>query len=120
YWFLVQIEDLIREEQALARSTFSALDKDTLYRLKRKGFCDIRLATLLGVKEADIRARRHEWNIRPVYKRVDTCAAEFSTSTAYMYSSYDEECESNASGRDKIMVLGSGTDRVRSGIEFDY
>src|SRR5690606_16940623 len=98
----------------------SALDKDTLYRLKRKGFSDIRLATLLGVKEADIRARRHEWNIRPVYKRVDTCAAEFSTSTAYMYSSYDEECESNPSGRDKIMVLGGGPNRIGQGIEFDY
>jgi len=120
YWFLVQIEDLVREEQALAQGTFSALDKDTLYRLKRKGFSDIRLATLLGVKEADIRARRHEWNIRPVYKRVDTCAAEFSTSTAYMYSSYDEECESNPSSRDKIMVLGGGPNRIGQGIEFDY
>lgn len=119
-WYLVQIEDLIRDEQTLSAGTFSSLDKDTLYRLKRKGFADERLATLLGVKEADIRSKRYELNIRPVYKRVDTCAAEFSTSTAYMYSSYDEECESAPSDRDKIMVLGGGPNRIGQGIEFDY
>ena len=119
-WYLIQIEDLLNEEKALAAMTFSSLDRDTLYRLKRKGFSDRRLADLLGVKEADLRARRHELDIRPVYKRVDTCAAEFSTSTAYMYSSYDEECEAEPSGRDKIMVLGGGPNRIGQGIEFDY
>jgi carbamoyl-phosphate synthase large subunit len=119
-WYLVQIEDLLNEEKALATMTFSDLDRDTLYRLKRKGFSDYRLADLLGVKEADLRARRHEFDIRPVYKRVDTCAAEFSTSTAYMYSSYDEECEAAPSDRDKIMVLGGGPNRIGQGIEFDY
>jgi carbamoyl-phosphate synthase large subunit len=120
HWFLVQIEDLIREEQALSASTYTALDRDTLYRLKRKGFSDARLARLLGVKEADLRARRHEFGLRPVYKRVDTCAAEFSTDTAYMYSTYDEECEANPSSREKIMVLGGGPNRIGQGIEFDY
>ena len=120
HWYLVQIEDLIREEQALAASTYTALERDTLYRLKRKGFSDARLARLLGVKEADLRARRHEFGVRPVYKRVDTCAAEFSTDTAYMYSTYDEECEANPSSREKIMVLGGGPNRIGQGIEFDY
>ena len=119
-WFLVQIEDLIKEEAALAASTFTDLTAASLYRLKRKGFADARLARLLGVKEADLRGKRHEWNIRPVYKRVDTCAAEFSTSTAYMYSSYDEECEAEPTGRDKIMVIGGGPNRIGQGIEFDY
>ena len=119
-WFLVQIEDLINEEKALQTSTFSALTYDSLYRLKRKGFSDARLAQLLGVKEADVRGKRHELNIHPVYKRVDTCAAEFATSTAYMYSSYDEECEAQPSDRDKIMVIGGGPNRIGQGIEFDY
>ena len=119
-WFLIQIEDLIHEEKKLANVAFSDLDRDELFRLKRKGFSDERLAKLLGVKEADVRARRHELGIHPVYKRVDTCAAEFSTSTAYMYSTYDEECESNPSDRDKIMVLGGGPNRIGQGIEFDY
>ncbi|AJD49721.1 carbamoyl phosphate synthase large subunit [Isoalcanivorax pacificus W11-5] len=119
-WFLVQIEDLVRDEQRLAASTFTELDRDGLYRLKRKGFSDMRLAHLLGVKEADVRGKRHELNIRPVYKRVDTCAAEFATSTAYMYSSYDEECEAQPSDREKIMVIGGGPNRIGQGIEFDY
>ncbi|WP_111658106.1 carbamoyl-phosphate synthase large subunit [Isoalcanivorax indicus] len=119
-WFLVQIEDLVKEEQALAQSTFSALTRDSLYRLKRKGFSDARLAQLLGVKEGDVRGKRHELDIHPVYKRVDTCAAEFATSTAYMYSSYDEECEAQPSDRDKIMVIGGGPNRIGQGIEFDY
>ncbi|MBA3979147.1 MAG: carbamoyl phosphate synthase large subunit [Alcanivorax sp.] len=119
-WFLVQIEDLINEEKALQTSTFSALTHDSLYRLKRKGFSDARLAQLLGVKEADVRGKRHELNIHPVYKRVDTCAAEFATSTAYMYSSYDEECEAQPSDREKIMVIGGGPNRIGQGIEFDY
>jgi carbamoyl-phosphate synthase large subunit len=119
-WFLVQVEDLIREEKTVAVTTYTALDRDTLYRLKRKGFSDARLARLLGVKEADLRARRHELGLRPVYKRVDTCAAEFATDTAYMYSTYDEECEAKPSNRDKIMVLGGGPNRIGQGIEFDY
>src|SRR5690554_6142001 len=119
-WFLVQVDDLIREEQQLAATTYTALDRDTLYRLKRKGFSDARLARLLGVKEADLRARRHELGLRPVYKRVETCAAEFATDTAYMYSTYDEECEAKRSNRDKIMVVGGGRNRLGQGIEFDY
>ena len=119
-WFLVQIEDLVNDERSVAASTFSALNKDTLYRLKRKGFADARLAALLGVKEADVRDKRHELNLHPVYKRVDTCAAEFSTSTAYMYSTYDEECEALPTARDKIMVIGGGPNRIGQGIEFDY
>jgi carbamoyl-phosphate synthase large subunit len=119
-WFLVQIEDLVNEESAVAASTFAELDKDRLYRLKRKGFADARLAALLGVKEADVRNKRHELGLHPVYKRVDTCAAEFSTSTAYMYSTYDEECEAQPTERDKIMVIGGGPNRIGQGIEFDY
>ena len=119
-WFLVQIEDLIRDEEAVAAGTFSDLTKSRLYGLKRKGFSDARLAQLLGVKEQDVRSRRRELDVQPVFKRVDTCAAEFSTATAYMYSSYDEECEANPSDREKIMVIGGGPNRIGQGIEFDY
>jgi len=119
-WYLVQIEDLVRTEQQLAATTFSDLTRDSLYALKRKGFSDARLAQLLGVKESDVRGKRDEFGVQPIYKRVDTCAAEFSTDTAYMYSSYDEECESNPSDRDKIMVIGGGPNRIGQGIEFDY
>ena len=119
-WFLVQIEDLINDEKAVAAGTFSDLSKARLYALKRKGFSDARLAQLLGVKEQDVRSQRRELGVQPVFKRVDTCAAEFSTATAYMYSSYDEECEANVSDRDKIMVLGGGPNRIGQGIEFDY
>ena len=119
-WYLVQIEDLIRAEQQLADSTFSGLTRDSLYALKRKGFSDARLAQLLGVKEADVRGKREELGVLPIYKRVDTCAAEFATDTAYMYSSYDEECEANPTDRDKIMVIGGGPNRIGQGIEFDY
>ncbi|MED5238529.1 MAG: carbamoyl-phosphate synthase large subunit [Pseudomonadota bacterium] len=119
-WYLVQIEDLIRAEQNVVETTFSGLDRDSLYALKRKGFSDARLAQLLGVKEADVRGKREELNVLPIYKRVDTCAAEFSTDTAYMYSSYDEECEANPSDRQKIMVIGGGPNRIGQGIEFDY
>ena len=119
-WYLVQIEDLVRAEQQLAATTFSDLTRDSLYALKRKGFSDARLAQLLGVKEADVRGKREELGVQPIYKRVDTCAAEFSTDTAYMYSSYDEECEANPSDRDKIMVIGGGPNRIGQGIEFDY
>lgn len=120
-WFLVQIEDLIRDEAALASGqSLEGQDAATLRRLKRKGFSDRRLATLLGASEAAVRERRQDLGIKPVFKRVDTCAAEFSTATAYMYSSYDEECEANVSNRDKILVLGGGPNRIGQGIEFDY
>ncbi|HLS99530.1 MAG TPA: carbamoyl-phosphate synthase large subunit [Porticoccaceae bacterium] len=119
-WFLVQIEDLIAEERALAGRQLADLDRDALYRLKRKGFADKRLADLLGTSETAVRERRHGEGLHPVYKRVDTCAAEFATATAYMYSTYEEECEANPSDRKKILVLGGGPNRIGQGIEFDY
>ena len=119
-WFLVQIEDLIKQEQALQGNSLTALDEKKLFRLKRKGFSDKRLAVLLETSEAAVRKHRHSLGIHPVYKRVDTCAAEFATATAYMYSTYEEECESQPSGRDKILVLGGGPNRIGQGIEFDY
>jgi carbamoyl-phosphate synthase large subunit len=119
-WFLVQIEDIIREEQALKQAGKADIDRATLFRLKRKGFSDARLAKLLGISEASLRKLRHELGIRPVYKRVDTCAAEFASSTAYMYSTYEEECEADPSDREKIVVIGGGPNRIGQGIEFDY
>jgi carbamoyl-phosphate synthase large subunit len=119
-WFLVQIGDLVREEVGIAAAELEELDRDWLYRLKRKGFADRRIADLLGVTEAAVRERRHGFDMHPVYKRVDTCAAEFASSTAYMYSSYDEECEAEPSERPKILVLGGGPNRIGQGIEFDY
>ena len=119
-WFLAQIEDLIGEEQALAGQSLAALERATLYRLKRKGFADARLAKLFGCGEAEVRARRHALGLHPVYKRVDTCAAEFATDTAYLYSTYEEECEAAPSQRRKILVLGGGPNRIGQGIEFDY
>jgi carbamoyl-phosphate synthase large subunit len=119
-WFLIQIEDIIQEELTLAGTAVAALDKATLYHLKRKGFSDMRLAQVLGVKEVVVREHRHALGIRPVYKRVDTCAAEFQSKTAYMYSCYEEECEAEPSQRDKIIVLGGGPNRIGQGIEFDY
>lgn len=119
-WFLVQIEDLIKDELMLAKMSIADIDKDLMRRLKRKGFSDKRMSQVLGVTELEVQARRHDLNVRPVYKRVDTCAAEFVSSTAYMYSSYEEECESNPSDKEKIMVLGGGPNRIGQGIEFDY
>ena len=119
-WFLIQIEDIIKNELALAGRSLSEIDKDALYQLKRKGFSDSRLAGLLGTDTKAVREYRHSLGIRPVYKRVDTCAAEFATSTAYMYSSYEEECEADVDDRDKIVVLGGGPNRIGQGIEFDY
>jgi carbamoyl-phosphate synthase large subunit len=119
-WFLAQIEDLIQEEQALKGQSLEQLDAAALRRLKRKGFSDRRLAALLGVEAATVRARRHQFNVRPVYKRVDTCAAEFASNTAYMYSTYEEECEAAPSNRKKVMILGGGPNRIGQGIEFDY
>jgi len=120
HWFLVQIEDLIKDELALGQSTLSALDFNSLYRLKRKGFSDRRLADILGTSETAVRELRYELAVHPVYKRVDTCAAEFATDTAYMYSTYEEECEARPSDKDKILVLGGGPNRIGQGIEFDY
>ncbi|MGB1092032.1 MAG: carbamoyl-phosphate synthase large subunit, partial [Oceanobacter sp.] len=119
-WFLVQIEDLIKEEAKVAESSLTALDADAVFRLKRKGFSDARLATLLGISEKAFRKHRQKLDIRPVYKRVDTCAAEFATDTAYMYSTYEEECEAQPTDREKIIVLGGGPNRIGQGIEFDY
>ena len=119
-WFLAQIEDIVRIEMKLDDMVFGEIDAATLRELKRKGFSDRRLAKLLKTTEAQVRARRHLLGIRPVYKRVDTCAAEFATSTAYMYSTYEDECESHPSDRKKIMVLGGGPNRIGQGIEFDY
>ncbi|ASM77588.1 Carbamoyl-phosphate synthase (glutamine-hydrolyzing) [Vitreoscilla filiformis] len=119
-WFLAQIEQLISVEKSLAGRTLDSLSKDELYFLKRKGFSDRRLAKLLGTNQHDVRAKRHALNVRPVYKRVDTCAAEFATQTAYLYSTYDEECEAAPTDKKKIMVLGGGPNRIGQGIEFDY
>ena len=119
-WFLAQIEDLVRQEQALAGRKLVDIDAAAMRKLKRSGFSDRRLAKLLLVEQGEVRAHRHALGVRPVYKRVDTCAAEFSTSTAYMYSTYEEDCESQPSDRKKIMVLGGGPNRIGQGIEFDY
>jgi len=119
-WFLVQIEELVQIEKDLTGRKLNSLGADEIRSLKRKGFSDQRLATLLGTDELDFAAQRRALNIRPIYKRVDTCAAEFASSTAYLYSSYDEECEADPSERDKIVVLGGGPNRIGQGIEFDY
>ena len=119
-WFLVQIEDLIKREVALEGRTLDSMNREELRGLKRKGFSDKRLAKLLGNDAAAVRTRRHVLDIRPVFKRVDTCAAEFATDTAYMYSTYEEECEAQPTTRKKIIVLGGGPNRIGQGIEFDY
>ncbi|PKO25472.1 MAG: carbamoyl phosphate synthase large subunit [Betaproteobacteria bacterium HGW-Betaproteobacteria-8] len=119
-WFLVQIEDIIKREQALIGRNLADLDRDMLLQLKRRGFSDRRLARLLNTDQHAVRAYRQALNVRPVYKRVDTCAAEFATNTAYMYSTYEEECEAQPTGRKKVMVLGGGPNRIGQGIEFDY
>ena len=119
-WFLVQIMDLVEAEQKVAELKLANIDKDTMFGLKRKGFSDMRLAQMLDVSELEVQKARHDLGIRPVFKRVDTCAAEFVSSTAYMYSTYEEECEADASDRKKIMVLGGGPNRIGQGIEFDY
>ena len=119
-WFLAQVEDLINEEKNLGGVKLADLDRDHVFRLKRKGFSDSRLASLLGEKESAVRKHRQSLNVRPVYKRVDTCAAEFATSTAYMYSTYEEECEAQPTDKEKIVVLGGGPNRIGQGIEFDY
>ncbi|MCX7106007.1 MAG: carbamoyl-phosphate synthase large subunit [Methylococcales bacterium] len=119
-WFLAQIEDLVITEQSLATKTLSTLKDGELYKLKRKGFSDIRIAKLLDASETEVRNVRHKQNIRPVYKRIDSCAAEFSSDTAYLYSTYEEECEARVSDKEKIIILGGGPNRIGQGIEFDY
>ncbi|MFO0335395.1 MAG: carbamoyl-phosphate synthase large subunit, partial [Pseudomonadota bacterium] len=119
-WFLAQIEELVQEEERVRRGGLAELEQARLRHLKRKGFSDARLAKLIGVAEDVIRKRRHAYGLHPVYKRVDTCAAEFATSTAYLYSTYEEECEAEPTRRRKIMILGGGPNRIGQGIEFDY
>ncbi len=119
-WFLAQIEDLIGEERQIQADGLEGLDRDRLWRLKRKGFADARIASLLGIDPEVIRKRRHGFGLHPVFKRVDTCAAEFASTTAYLYSTYEDECEAEPSDREKIMILGGGPNRIGQGIEFDY
>ena len=119
-WFLAQIEDLILQEAKVRAGALGALGAERLRALKRKGFSDARLAKLVDMPEKAIRDKRHELKVTPVYKRVDTCAAEFATSTAYLYSTYEEECEAQPTSRRKIMILGGGPNRIGQGIEFDY
>jgi len=119
-WFLVQIKDIVDREQALKGKQIADLDKAALLKLKRSGFSDRRLASLLNTDQHAVRAYRQALQVRPVYKRVDTCAAEFATNTAYMYSTYEEECEAKPSNNKKIMILGGGPNRIGQGIEFDY
>ncbi len=119
-WFIAQIADLVDEERALAALDLDRLDAGALRLLKRKGFSDARIATLLGAEEGAVRARRERLGVHPVFKRVDSCAAEFRAATAYLYSTYEEECESEPTARRKIVVLGGGPNRIGQGIEFDY
>ena len=119
-WFLAQIEEIIKLEKTLTARTLDSLSKDELRFLKQKGFSDRRLAKLMSAKADDVRALRKKLDVRPVYKRVDTCAAEFATNTAYMYSTYEDECEAEPTDKKKIMVLGGGPNRIGQGIEFDY
>ncbi len=119
-WFLVQIKDIVETENGLKTVHLEDIDHARMFALKRKGFSDERLAVLLASSEAAVRKHRQSLGVRPVFKRVDTCAAEFASATAYMYSTYEEECEANPSDRDKILVLGGGPNRIGQGIEFDY
>ncbi len=119
-WFLMQIGDLVNVEGEIREAGVAALDEERMHAIKRRGFSDARIAELLNVEENAIRERRLELGIRPVYKRVDTCAAEFATKTAYLYSTYEEECEAEATEKPKIMILGGGPNRIGQGIEFDY
>ena len=119
-WFLAQIEELIDLEREMSAAGPAGLDEDYLRMLKRKGFADARIAALVQCEEGEVRRRRHEFGVRPVYKRVDSCAAEFAATTAYMYSTYEDECEALPTSREKIIVLGGGPNRIGQGIEFDY
>ena len=119
-WFIAQIADLIDEERTLASLDLGRLDLQRLRHLKRKGFSDARIATLLGIGECAVRAHRTRLGLHPVFKRIDSCAAEFRAATAYMYSTYEEECEAEPTSERKIVVLGGGPNRIGQGIEFDY
>ncbi|MCK5818692.1 MAG: carbamoyl-phosphate synthase large subunit [Psychromonas sp.] len=119
-WFLVQIEDIILDEKKLADCGLASLDKIALRRLKRKGFSDSRIGSVVGISEIAVRTLREKFALHPVYKRVDTCSAEFSSITAYMYSTYEDECEAAPTDNEKIMIIGSGPNRIGQGIEFDY
>ena len=119
-WFLAQLEDLVASETVIRSQGLPAIDAARMRALKRKGFSDSRLAELLGTDENAVRHLRRAFGVRPVYKRVDSCAAEFATTTAYLYSTYEEECEAEPTTRDKIIVLGGGPNRIGQGIEFDY
>jgi carbamoyl-phosphate synthase large subunit len=119
-WFLAQVEDLIKSEMAITGIPIAEVERNTLFQLKRKGFSDSRLANLLYCSEEAVRQRREILNIKPVFKRVDSCAAEFDTQTAYLYSTYQQECEANPTDNKKIMILGGGPNRIGQGIEFDY
>ena len=119
-WFLAQIEDIVSTEDSLKTISLQKIDHVKMRELKRKGFSDERLSVLLAASESTVREHRHSVGVRPVFKRVDTCAAEFASTTAYMYSTYEEECEAAPTGRDKILILGGGPNRIGQGIEFDY
>ncbi|MCH7336161.1 carbamoyl-phosphate synthase large subunit [Acinetobacter sp. NIPH 2699] len=119
-WFLIQIEDIVKAEAQVKTLGFGDLNADNIRAFKRKGLSDLRIADLMGISQKQFRKQRWNLGVYPVYKRVDTCAAEFESDTAYMYSTYDEECEANPSNRDKIMVIGGGPNRIGQGIEFDY
>ena len=119
-WFLVQIQDLVREEELVAAQGADRLGAGRMRELKRKGFSDNRLSELLGLSENAVRERRRQYGVRPVFKRVDTCAAEFASHTAYLYSTYESECEAEPTDAEKIVILGGGPNRIGQGIEFDY
>ena len=119
-WFLHQIQDIVHSESEITGLTLDGLSLQALMNLKKKGFSDARLGSLLGCNEKEVRKHRVENDIKPIFKRVDTCAAEFKASTAYMYSTYGEVCEANPSDKEKIIILGGGPNRIGQGIEFDY
>jgi carbamoyl-phosphate synthase large subunit len=119
-WFVIQIADLVNTENDIREHGLPGINATIMRAIKRKGFSDARIAELVGCSEKAVRKRRHEMGVRPIFKRVDTCAAEFATTTAYLYSSYDEECEAEPTDRPKIMILGGGPNRIGQGIEFDY
>jgi len=120
HWFLAQIADLVAQEAEVAAAGLPGLDAERLLALKRAGFSDARIARVVGVDESAVRDRRHGLGVRPVYKRVDSCAAEFAATTAYMYSTYEQDCEAEPTDRRKVIVLGGGPNRIGQGIEFDY
>jgi len=119
-WFLAQIEDLVLSEENILGISLKEIDAEVMFQLKQKGFSDKRLSLLLNCSEEDLRNKRELLNIKPVFKRVDSCAAEFDTQTAYLYSTYQSECEANPTNNKKIMILGGGPNRIGQGIEFDY